>query len=49
MRKIKYQLWEELSSQMFLHYNSFSNQFLLLNEKKHNHYLLDDISDLEIK
>ncbi len=49
MKKIKYQLWEELSSQMFLHYNSFSNQFLLLNEKKHNHYLLDDISDLEIK
>lgn len=36
MKKISYSFYEEVEPKKFLHYNSFSNQFLLLNQKKHD-------------
>lgn len=48
MRKIKYQFWEEISSN-YLHYNAFSNQFLLLNKEKHDLLETDHIINIEEK
>lgn len=36
MRKMYYQFWEEIAPQTYLHYNAFSNHFLLLNKEKHD-------------
>lgn len=35
MKKQKYQFFEEIGSDIYLHYNSLSNLFLVLNRKKH--------------
>lgn len=35
MKKIHYQFWEEIKKGTYLHYNTFSNHFLLLNREKH--------------
>ncbi len=35
MKKNFYLFQEEISPQIYLHYNSFSNEFLLLNKTKH--------------
>lgn len=39
MKKNYYLFQEEISPDIFLHYNAFSNQFLLLNEKKHEMFI----------
>ena len=49
MRHIYYQIWEELKNDVFLHYNTFSNQFLLLNKNKHLLFLNEKADDLQYK
>lgn len=47
MKKIYYQLDVEISPQVFLHYNAFSNQFLLLNKEKHDIFLNYNCVEIE--
>jgi len=41
MKKTYYQFCTELENQIYLHYNTFSNKFMLLNKKKHDLFELD--------
>ncbi|WP_313381161.1 radical SAM/SPASM domain-containing protein [Proteiniphilum saccharofermentans] len=50
MKKNFYLFQEEISPQIYLHYNSFSNEFLLLNKTKHeifNNYNCEDIEKFD--
>lgn len=47
MKKVYYQIWKEIKPNIYLHYNTFSNQFLLLNSKKHNQFCDLTCSDIE--
>ena len=47
MKKHKYQFYEEIASGCYLHYNSLSNLFLVLNEKKHLLYENCPVNELE--
>lgn len=47
MRQIKYHFWEEVDSNVYIHYNAFNNQFLLLNREKHDALELNDLSTIE--
>lgn len=49
MKKIYYQLWEEVAPHIFLHYNTFSNRFLFLNEEKHATFTQTDCNEIKDK
>lgn len=38
MRKNKYQIWVSLNENLFLHYNSFSDKYILMNKDNHELY-----------
>lgn len=45
--KSKYYFAEKISQGTFLHFSSLSNEFLLLNERKHEIATLSDVSEIE--
>lgn len=47
MKKIQYQINAKISPEVHLHYNTYSNQFILLNEKKHK--IFTERTPIEIK
>jgi len=47
MKKNYYLFQEEVSPHIFLHYNAFSNQFLLLNKDKHEIFNNHNCADIE--
>ena len=49
MKKHNYQFYEEIASDCYLHYNSLSNLFLVLNEKRHLLYENCSVGELEQK
>ena len=49
MKKHKYQFYEQIASGYYLHYNSLSNLFLILNERKHLLYENCPVDQLEQK
>lgn len=48
-KKSKYHFWEKIQEGLYLHYSSLSNQFLLLNEDKHNILENSAVEELEIE
>ncbi len=47
MKKTYYEFEEEISPKAYLHYNAFSNQFLLLNKQKQDIWSKYDCSEIE--
>lgn len=47
MRKIKYQVSTSISDNLFLHYNSFNNKYLLLNKSMNDLYENESIDNLK--
>lgn len=49
MKKNYYLLYAEVAPNVYLHYNAFSNQFLLLNKDKHDAFSEHDCAEIERK